>query len=740
MRHPLPLLLALTLGSPIVAQGWKKHVVHEGERCNTAVAADFTADGKIDVVASSGGKTRLFVAPSWKEVILDPGEKHDFIHAAVFDVDGDGVDDPVLARYNPGLILWFERPQNPLRDPWTTHLVDDKVHGIHGLLCGDVDRDGKIDLLATSAQAKGEFPESLAWYRVPDAPRRAARWERHVFAVRDAPGLSHYLGFGDVNGDGRPDAASAAKGGPRAPPGSGDWFAWWEAPRDPRAPWKKHVIADGEPGATNVHPVDVNGDGRTDFIASRGHGRGVVWFEAPTWKRHEIDASLEGPHCLVVSDIDGDGDADAATCAKDSKIAAWFENDGKGSFETHIIDRDQAAYDIRAVDMDSDGDPDLLIAGQSSHNVVWYENRLAATVERCLSTIRRVGPDGRGSVAARRARDVLARRGKEILPTLLDAMDTGNIVAANWLRSAFEEISARDVSPPERAVSADALAAIVRDPARQGRLRRYALTLLVRGDPDLRADLLSTLTTDPEFRGDAVDLALTRGHVARKAGDEEGARVAFSEAYAAARERDRIQSAARALRSVGDRVDMTRDMGFVTRWSLIGPFDAEGTSGFARTFAPERRVDLAATHVGKDKEELRWAAHETGDRFGQTNLIRAIGDVGEAVAYAHTVLESPRARQALVLCGADDNITVWLNGDRVLAREQWLNGTRPDRFRTPVRLRAGRNELLVKICQGPQHKNPTVPNNWTFHLRLVDESLKGISLQSPADVSEERAR
>ena len=43
---------------------WKKHVVHEGERVNTAVAADFTGDGRPDIISNSGGKTRLFVAPN----------------------------------------------------------------------------------------------------------------------------------------------------------------------------------------------------------------------------------------------------------------------------------------------------------------------------------------------------------------------------------------------------------------------------------------------------------------------------------------------------------------------------------------------------------------------------------------------------------------------------------------------------------------------------------------------------
>lgn len=378
MRIPLYLLLSMTMAVALLgaANQWTRHVIATGFPCQTAVAADFTGDGRPDVIVDAHGETHLYVAPSWEKVVIDakwpfrPGERNT-IHSEVLDVDADGDPDYIGAVYSPGPVFWLERPEDPMRDRWIMRIVDADVNGTHGLIKGDIDGDGREDLVGNSAQPKDPYPNSLVWWRVPQDPRSAEEWPRYVLADQDAPGLSHYLGIGDLDGDAIADVVSAGKD---AVTGGGNWFAWWKQPADGSTPWLKRTIAVNQTGATNALPADLNGDGVMDIFATRGHGKGVLWFEGPDFALHEIDPEMVGPHDLAIGDIDGDGDIDGVTCGKESYVVAWYENDGDGGFAKRVIHTDQAAYDIRLVDMDMDGDLDVLVAGQNSNNVVWYEN------------------------------------------------------------------------------------------------------------------------------------------------------------------------------------------------------------------------------------------------------------------------------------------------------------------------------------------------------------------------------
>ena len=382
---PTICVLSVVIAGPNLALGemWKKHVVVPAARSmiNTAVANDFDGDGTLDIISSYEGKVVLLRGPDWKPHTLHAFQESDSqvkprsncIHSCLLDVDGDG--DLDFCGSN-NTVFWLECPDQPFAElPWKYRTIDDEIRGTHCLITGDVDGDGQLDLIANSGRPEGQtsIPNSLTWLAVPDHPRRVTAWQRHVFAPGDAPGGSHYTGLADINGDGRADISCAAKGGEGFP--GGQWFAWWEQPRDPTQRWQKHVLADNQPGATNIHPVDVNDDGQIDFVATRGHDRGVLWFRGPEFTPQMIDTEIVGPHCLVTIDLDGDRDLDIATCGRDAMgVAVWYENLGSGTFRRHVLGRQQGSYDMRAVDLDGDHDLDLLVAGHTSKNIVWYEN------------------------------------------------------------------------------------------------------------------------------------------------------------------------------------------------------------------------------------------------------------------------------------------------------------------------------------------------------------------------------
>lgn len=346
-----------------------RHLIYQGFRVDTVGVADFNRDGVLDVTAGGGKGIMWFDGKGWipHEIRLEGWEKGrlEISYVKCLDLDSDGDQDIIACNYW-GPLFWLECPERPEREGWNFHIIDDEVSGIHGMDLGDVDRDGKMDLVANSAQP-GKVGESLVWYHIPPSSDVKRPWKRHILGKGNAKGGTHYPRLVDMDKDGDFDLVIGSR--------HGNWFAWWECPANPQSEWIKHPVAENEPGATNILGVDANGDGLCDLVASLGHSEGVFWYEAPSWHRHIIDPSIKGPHSLDTADFDDDGDMDVVSCGKDNRMLFWYENDGRGHFEAHLIFADQAAYDLHAVDLDQDGDMAILIGGEKSRNVVWYENR-----------------------------------------------------------------------------------------------------------------------------------------------------------------------------------------------------------------------------------------------------------------------------------------------------------------------------------------------------------------------------
>jgi hypothetical protein len=162
---------------------------------------------------------------------------------------------------------------------------------------------------------------------------------------------------------------------------------------------------------------------------------------------------------------------------------------------------------------------------------------------------------------------------------------------------------------------------------------------------------------------------------------------------------------------------------------VIGPFDGPDFKAFSNVYPPEQELNLQATYSGQSGK-VAWKRFQTPDEFGTVDLVKVVTATDDAAAYAYTTIESSEAREAQIRCGADDNIQIWLNGEKIFAKEEWQNGTRLDRFVAPVHLRKGANQILVKVCQGPKYRDPGMSNPWSLQLRVCDAAGKGIYLQT----------
>jgi hypothetical protein len=135
------------------------------------------------------------------------------------------------------------------------------------------------------------------------------------------------------------------------------------------------------------------------------------------------------------------------------------------------------------------------------------------------------------------------------------------------------------------------------------------------------------------------------------------------------------------------------------QWYYVGPFDNTERVGFDHAYPPENGVDLKATYPGKGGKRVAWtefAAFTPGKVADLAKLFPDDKDWG--VAYLYHAFESPRAFKLRLSFGSDDTLSVFFNGKRLL-HEPHSRGAAPDQDFVDVDVKAGKNELLVKVCQ-----------------------------------------
>jgi hypothetical protein len=352
----------------------------------------------------------------------------------------------------------------------------------------------------------------------------------------------------------------------------------------------------------------------------------------------------------------------------------------------------------------------------------------ADNVTALVATIKAVGKEGAGNSAAARAWQALGRLGPDALPVIVAGFDDDNPVTTNWLRAAADAIGERALQEKKPLPAAD-LEGFVLDTKNSAVGRQAAYKLLVRADVTAPARLLPGFLHDrsPELRRDAVATRIEKANAALGKGDKSAGIAVLREALSGACDKDQVDDIAKKLKEQGTPVDLAAHFGFVCSWYVIGPFDNSKGTKHGVVYPPEKGIDLNATYKGKGDVDCRWMPFTTDNPYGKVDFNKPIGKKKEAIAYARAVAESPAERRAEIRVGCATALKVFHNGKEVLSCDEYYHGMpEMDQFVIPVTLKAGCNEILIKLCQN-EETGPWA-DQWWFQARLCDTTGVAIPL------------
>ena len=144
-------------------------------------------------------------------------------------------------------------------------------------------------------------------------------------------------------------------------------------------------------------------------------------------------------------------------------------------------------------------------------------------------------------------------------------------------------------------------------------------------------------------------------------------------------------------------------------WLILGPFDNTAGIGYDTEYIPEDigQIDLTAKYEGVD-EQISWRKF-TDDVFD--GFIDLGSNNNWRVSYAYATVTSPDEREVFFRFSSDDQGKIWLNGREIFA-DATAQTAILDRNVIPVTLKAGKNIILVKVC------NEEI--DWGFYLRVTD--------------------
>jgi hypothetical protein len=224
------------------------------------------------------------------------------------------------------------------------------------VVIGDLNGDGKPELATANARYETNTVSVLA--NRGDGSFKAKR----DYATGPGP-LS--VAFGDLNGDGKPELATANV--------SGNSISVF-ANRGDGSFQSKLEYATGS-GPFSVAIGDLNGDGKPDLATANANYGGagtvsVLLNRGDGSFGAKVDyATGHFPVSIAIGDLNGDGKPELVTANGDANSVSVLLNSGDGSFQPNLDDPTGTPVSVAIGDLNGDGKPDLATANIGANSI-----------------------------------------------------------------------------------------------------------------------------------------------------------------------------------------------------------------------------------------------------------------------------------------------------------------------------------------------------------------------------------
>ena len=242
-------------GKRVIVMGWQPPGKEkEGQMAYFTPGADPTKKWEMHPISEPSLPTKSI-----------PGTMKFYHGLGVGDVNGDGRLDVICTEG------WWEQPANPDgKTPWKFHPAN-LGDPCADMFCYDLDGDGKADIISSSAHNYG------IWAHL-QKPGKADPTFLKVDLFPKLVSETHALHLVDINGDGLKDLVTGKRWWAHGPKGDVDPNApaklyWFEAKKkDGLISFTPHEIDNDSGIGTQFFVGDVNGDGLPDIVTSNKKG------------------------------------------------------------------------------------------------------------------------------------------------------------------------------------------------------------------------------------------------------------------------------------------------------------------------------------------------------------------------------------------------------------------------------------------------------------------------------------